>query len=221
MGDGEKLALMESAKEELRKYNEEQKLKGAQLGGNIKNGNVPSVQMDKRQDNSTHTRQQISKETGVSLGNIARYEAVMKSDDEELKEKVKTGQVKIGTAYREIKKKENKNSEATIQQTTSPLTTSFKESSRPLIENGVILLEEKTDDDKMMNDIARRMKSGQADLSKISNESELNNIKEIISTNINSAIAYVRSNLNFDEFNSSDLQRLREIIYEATKKWKL
>lgn len=38
--------------------------------------------MDKRQDNSTHTRQQISKKTGVSLGNIARYDAVMKSDDE-------------------------------------------------------------------------------------------------------------------------------------------
>ena len=43
-------------------------------------------------------------------------------------------------------------------------------------------------------------------------------IKEIIGNNIDSAIAYVRSNLNFDEFNSSDLQKLREIVNEAKNK---
>ena len=35
---------------------------------------------------------------------------------------------------------------------------------KQIVENGVILIQEKTDDDKMMNDIARRMKSGQADI---------------------------------------------------------
>lgn len=119
--DGEKLALMDSVREELQKYNEEQKLKGAQLGGNIKNGNVPSVQNNgehKSHTSPTHTREQLSRETGVSTANIAKYDVVMKSDDEELKEKVKTGQVKIGTAYREVKKKENENKESKTTATT-------------------------------------------------------------------------------------------------------
>lgn len=110
--DGEKLALMDSVRKELKKYNEQKKLEGSKLGGNVKNGNVPCVQSntnhDTSRDRSTNTREQLSRETGVSTANIAKYDVVMKSDDEELKEKVKTGQVKIGTAYREVKKKENK-----------------------------------------------------------------------------------------------------------------
>ena len=58
--------------------------------------------------NGDHTKiktdKELAKMAGVGTGTVARYDAVMKSDDEELKEKVKTGQVKIGTAYREVKK---------------------------------------------------------------------------------------------------------------------
>ena len=51
----------------------------------------------------TWTDDQIAKKAGVGTGSVARYNKIMKSDDEELKEQVKTGQVKIGTAYRELK----------------------------------------------------------------------------------------------------------------------
>ena len=222
---GEVIYANSMVAEEIALENKERQSKGGRVGADITNGKTASVQMDgtrndekKSHTSPTHTREQVAKMSGVGVGTVARYDAVMKSDDEELKRKVQTGEVKIGTAYREVKKKENKDCQFTTQQTITPSVTLSKESSKSLIENGVILLEEKTDDDKMMNDIARRMKSGQADLSKISNESELNNIKEIISININSAIAYVRSNLNFDEFNGSDLEKLREIINEATNK---
>lgn len=191
---------------------------------NIKSGlteNLPQVQKER---NPT-TDKYLSDIADVSEKTYRMGAKILNSDNEDLKQRVLSGKTAISAGYKElIGKKENKNIEdvtvpTTVQSTvTSPPISLSKELSKPLVENGVILLEEKTDDDKMMNDIARRMKSGQADLSKISNESELNNIKEIISTNINSAIAYVRSNLNFDEFNSSDLQRLREIIYEATNK---
>lgn len=191
---------------------------------NIKSGlteNLPQVQKER---NPT-TDKYLSDIADVSEKTYRMGAKILNSDNEDLKQRVLSGKTAISTGYKElIGKKENKNIEdvtvpTTVQSTvTSPPISLSKELSKPLVENGVILLEEKTDDDKMMNDIARRMKSGQADLSKISNESELNNIKEIISTNINSAIAYVRSNLNFDEFNTSDLQRLREIIYEATNK---
>ena len=162
-------------------------------------------------------RAKLAETAGVSTDTYSKGKKILDSDNEEVKEKVLSGEMSINAGYNKIKEtvkqKENINNETT----TTPLTTQ-KEISKPIIENGVILLEEKTDDDKMMNDIARRMKSGQADLSKISNESELNNIKEIIENNIDSAISYVRSNINFDEFNNSDLQKLREIISEATNK---
>lgn len=183
--------------------------------------NLTEVQTVKNRENETNNK--LAKIADVKPTLYKMGAKILNSDNEDLKQRVLSGETAISTGYKElISKKENKKTEGTTTSTTqlsiAPQTTSPKETQKPLVENGVILLEEKTDDDKMMNDIARRMKSGQADLSKINNESELNNIKEIISTNINSAIAYVRSNLNFDEFNSSDLEKLREIINEATNK---
>lgn len=71
-----------------------------------------SVQMDaneiKTRDRSTNTREQVAKMSGVGTGTVARYDAIMKSDDEELKEKVRTGEVKIGTAYTEVRNKNTK-----------------------------------------------------------------------------------------------------------------
>ncbi len=48
----------------------------------------------KERDRSTNTREQVAKLSGVGVGTVARYDAVMKSDDEELKRKVRTGEVK-------------------------------------------------------------------------------------------------------------------------------
>lgn len=79
-----------------------------------KNRNSNSVHLDanetKTRDRSTNTREQVAKMSGVGTGTVARYDAVMKSSDEDLKKKVQTGEVKIGTAYREIKEKEKSNS---------------------------------------------------------------------------------------------------------------
>lgn len=70
--------------------------------------NPNCVQVDanetKTRDRSTNTREQVAKMSGVGTGTVARYDAVMKSDNEDLKRKVQTGEVKIGTAYREVKK---------------------------------------------------------------------------------------------------------------------
>ena len=54
-------------------------------------------------DFSTNTRQQLAKMSGVGVGTAGRYQAIMKTDNEELKQKVNTGEVPVGTAYREIK----------------------------------------------------------------------------------------------------------------------
>ena len=55
-----------------------------------------------------HTDKELAKMAGVGTGTIARYNRVMNSDDEELKKKVLSDEVKINTAYEEIRKKETR-----------------------------------------------------------------------------------------------------------------
>jgi len=57
---------------------------------------------------STHTDKELAKLAGVGTGTVARFNRVMKSDDEELKKKVLADEVKINTAYEKIRKKEKK-----------------------------------------------------------------------------------------------------------------
>lgn len=53
----------------------------------------------------THTDKELAKMAGVGTGTIARYNRVMNSDDEELKKKVLSNEVKINKAYEEVRKK--------------------------------------------------------------------------------------------------------------------
>jgi len=56
----------------------------------------------------THTDKELAKMAGVGTGTIARYNRVMNSDDEELKKKVLSNEVKINKAYEEVRKKETR-----------------------------------------------------------------------------------------------------------------
>lgn len=94
--------------------NERKRLEGNSLGG--KGGYQVSVQMDgdlrdkKSHTSPTHTREQRAKQSGVSTGTVARYDTVMNLGDEQLKQSMLSGDVKIGTAYKKVieeRKKEN------------------------------------------------------------------------------------------------------------------
>ena len=83
-----------------------------------RNKKSSSVQMNggsdikKSHTSPTHTREQRAKLSGVSAATICRYDTVMKSDNKELQESMLSGDVKIGTAYKQIinnRRKENKN----------------------------------------------------------------------------------------------------------------
>lgn len=102
---GEKLALMDALKEEIRKDNEKKKLDTLKQNFDPRSLQVEGTEGVSR---DTWSDNQIAKKAGVGIGTVARYNQVMKSDDEELKAKVKSGEVKVGTAYREIKSKEQK-----------------------------------------------------------------------------------------------------------------
>lgn len=176
---------------------------------------LPQVQNGSQERNPT-TSEKLASIANVSEKTYRMGAKILNSDNEKLKQEVLSGEKSINAGYRELTgKKENKKEE--IKNTNSQNNIDNKKEKR-VVENGVILLPENSEENKMANDICRRMKSGDADWDKINNDMELNNIKQIVNDNIDISISYIRSNLNFDNFNSSNLERLREIINEANEK---
>lgn len=165
---------------------------------------------------SVDTTKKLSKLAGVGKETYRMGAKILNSDNEKLKQEVLSGEKSINAGYKELTgKKENKKGET---RNTDIQGNMDNKKEKRVVENGVILLPENSEENKMVNDICRRMKSGDADWDKINNNMELNNIKQIINDNIDISISYIRSNLDFDNFNSSDLEHLREIINDATEK---
>lgn len=68
---------------------------------------------------STHTDKELAKLAGVGTGTIARFNKVMKSDDEELKKKVLSNEVSINAGYEKVREKEKKKENINIEQSSS------------------------------------------------------------------------------------------------------
>lgn len=194
----------------------EKQAKENQLSGLKNQNNNVLVNLPKRQVNPINTSEKLASIANVSEKTYRMGAKILNSDNEKLKQEVLSGEKSINAGYKELTgKKENKKEET--RNTDIQCNMDSKKEKR-VVENGVILLPENSEENKMVNDICRRMKSGDADWDKINNDMELNNIKQIINDNIDISISYIRSNLDFDNFNSSDLEHLREIINDATEK---
>ena len=63
---------------------------------------------ENNRDRSLNTDRQTAQKAGVSAGTVARYNKVMNSNEEDLKEKVKTEQVAVNKAYEEVRKRETR-----------------------------------------------------------------------------------------------------------------
>lgn len=98
MNDAEKIYANDKvAAQRIKEENEKRKLEG--YSQERRNEKASCAQMGARsteRDRSTNTREQRAKMSGVSSGTISRYDTVMKSDDEELKKSMLSGDVKIG-----------------------------------------------------------------------------------------------------------------------------
>lgn len=68
---------------------------------------------------STHTDKELAKMAGVGTGTVARFNKVMKSDDEELKKKVLSNEVSINAGYEKIREKEKKKENINTEQSSS------------------------------------------------------------------------------------------------------
>jgi len=68
---------------------------------------------------STHTDKELAKMAGVGTGTVARFNKVMKSDDEELKKKVLSNEVSINAGYEKVREKEKKKENINTEQSSS------------------------------------------------------------------------------------------------------
>ena len=199
-------------------YEKQAKDKQSDAGKNYGNGTekLPPILGEAKKSKENETNTKLSKLAGVGKETYRMGAKILNSDNEKLKQEVLSGEKSINAGYKELTgKKENKKDET---RNTDVQRNMDSKKEKRVVENGVILLPENSEENKMVNDICRRMKSGDADWDKINNDMELNNIKQIINDNIDISISYIRSNLDFDNFNSSDLEHLREIINDATEK---
>lgn len=102
MTPAEKIFAQDKLADWIRMENERRIEEGRKKGAEVTNGKTLGVHLDaeitkKERNRSTNTREQIAKAANVSSGTVARYDTVMKSDDEELKKAVLSGEMKIGT----------------------------------------------------------------------------------------------------------------------------
>lgn len=84
----------------IEEENARKRLEGNRRGVDITNSKAVSVQMDgerKSHTSPTHTREQRAK---LSTGTVARYDAVMNSDNKELQKSMLSGDVKLKYALR-------------------------------------------------------------------------------------------------------------------------
>lgn len=117
MNDAEKIYAIDKVfTQKIREENKKKMLNGNKCGGQAKNQvdvyfGVGRCNEDKHRDRSTNTREQRAKLSGVSSGTISRYDTVMKSGDDELKQSMLSGDRKskrplVGL---KLKKIENQN----------------------------------------------------------------------------------------------------------------
>lgn len=95
----QRVAVVQKFKKKIQEQAKERQSEAGKEFGNGKSSSSPNGEKL-----NIHTDKELAKMAGVGTGTVARYDAVMKSDNEDLKRKVQTGEVKIGTAYREVKK---------------------------------------------------------------------------------------------------------------------
>ena len=105
---GEKLAMTEEFKKEVALENEKRKSDAGKNYGKGMNNSITPIGEKLSTHSDTWTDNQIAKKAGVGTGSVARYNKVMNSNDEDLKEKVKTGQVTVNKAYEEVRKRESR-----------------------------------------------------------------------------------------------------------------
>lgn len=117
----QRIAVVERFKKKIREQAKENQSLG---GGDKKSESVKNrVSPIGEKRSVTHTDKELAKMAGVGVGTIARYNRVMNSDNETLKQEVKSGKVSINAGYEKVRKSEQEKENSNIYYY---LITSFK-----------------------------------------------------------------------------------------------
>lgn len=83
---GELIFANSMVAEEIAEENKKKMLEGTYKSHESRENGGVHMDTPKDRDRSTNTREQVAKLSGVGTGTVVRYDAVMKSDDEELED---------------------------------------------------------------------------------------------------------------------------------------
>lgn len=67
-----------------------------------RNSNVLQMEKNENKPKIIHTDKEIAKMAGVGTGTVARFNKVMNSDDEDIKQRVLSGETSISAGYKEL-----------------------------------------------------------------------------------------------------------------------
>lgn len=183
--------------------------------------NVPNLaQPIQKNPNENKTISKLAAIAGVGKETYRMGAKILNSDDEELKQRVMSGETKISAGYKELQNKnkpkvdevEKKVDSITEKPSEKPASAAPKPEAKRQVENGVILLPEDSKENKIMNDIARQMKSGMIDTTQLSNEKEIISIASLVDESMRSIFDYIFKNIDFEKFSRENFNEIENIL---------
>ena len=161
------------------------------------------------------TTQELANIAGVSRTTYRMGAKILNSDDEELKQRVMSGETKISTGYKELQNKSKPKVNDVVEKPVEKENNTTKPDTKPQVENGVILLPEDSKENKIMNDIARQMKSGTIDTTQLSNEKEIVSVAALVDESMCSIFNYIFRNIDFEKFSRKNFDEIENILLAA------
>ena len=161
------------------------------------------------------TTQELANIAGVGKETYRMGAKILNSDDEELKQRVMSGETKISTGYKELQNKNKPKVNDVAEKPVEKENNTTKPETKPQVENGVILLPEDSKENKIMNDIARQMKSGTIDTTQLSNEKEIVSVAALVDESMCSIFNYIFRNIDFEKFSRKNFDEIENILLAA------
>ena len=161
------------------------------------------------------TTQELANIAGVGKETYRMGAKILNSDNDELKQRVLSGKTSITAGYKELQNKNKPKVDEVVEKPVEKENNTTKPETKPQVENGVILLPEDSKENKIMNDIARQMKSGTIDITQLSNEKEIVSVAALVDESMCSIFNYIFRNIDFEKFSRENFNEIENILLAA------
>lgn len=182
-----------------------------------KNQGTPEmVEVEKRKNRTENeTNSKLAAIAGVKRETYRMGAKILNSDNDELKQRVLSGKTSITAGYKELQNKNKPKVDEVVEKPVEKENNTTKPETKPQVENGVILLPEDSKENKIMNDIARQMKSGTIDTTQLSNEKEIVSVAALVDESMCSIFNYIFRNIDFEKFSRENFNEIENILLAA------